>query len=176
MRNRNINLTKPEARLATYVGVERILHDIFEDRVKGMELASGEEFKHWDEAIHGAGAECAWARFSGEYWDMHYSDFNRPDFPPDKGIRQTDLKNGGLIVRPGDHDDHRFILITGRIPNFFVVGWLPVGEAKQEKYFCLNNPLCKQKPCPCNKKYWRVPQSDLISIEEMFARDPGQEG
>ena len=46
-------------------------------------------------------------------------------------VRQTELENGQLIVRPDDSDDAPFAMVVGKIPTFRIVGWIRGRAAKK---------------------------------------------
>jgi hypothetical protein len=56
-----------------------------------------------------------------------------PDLDPDVEVRWTPREDGCLIVRRRDDERRRFVLVTGRIPSFTVVGWIAGhdGEARR---------------------------------------------
>ena len=46
-------------------------------------------------------------------------------------VRWSPDPDAGLVVHDEDDDDTRYVLVTGEMPNFKVVGWTTVGEAKR---------------------------------------------
>jgi hypothetical protein len=48
---------------------------------------------------------------------------------------RTRSKHGhDLILRHGDKDDRKYILVTGTAPKYEVHGWILGADAKQQKY------------------------------------------
>jgi hypothetical protein len=79
----------------------------------------------------GFGAEIAAARATGLPWNDAYLDtahYKRSDKPPDIG-RRTEVRNalrgdGRLVSHKPERTDWVYLLVTGALPIFRVVGWL----------------------------------------------------
>ena len=65
----------------------------------------------------------AYAKARDMFWSAAWDTFKEPDVGPVQ-IRHTELENGCLIVRPDDKDYEPFALVTGKSPDFVVVGWI----------------------------------------------------
>jgi hypothetical protein len=145
-----VQLTRFEVFAAAMVGVRRRLASM------GPAYAPGADF--WRIDIEGACAEQAVAKALGVYWDSSVNTFKLPDLPASLQVRHTELDNGSLIVRPGDADGERFLLVTGRAPVFHLRGWLHGYEAKQRYY--LKSPNGKDDA-------YFVPQSALHPLGDL---------
>lgn len=108
----------------------------------------------WATDIEGAAAELAVARALGAYWDAGNKTFKGADVG-NVQVRSTTVDNGKLIVRPNDDPAAVFILVTGRVPDLTLRGWMSGKEAKQKKYKV--GPL---------QNFWWVPQQDLHPLSE----------
>jgi len=49
-------------------------------------------------------------------------------------IKHTVWKGGHLIVRERDRDDDIAVLVTGKSPTYFIVGWIPMAVAKSDRF------------------------------------------
>jgi hypothetical protein len=49
-------------------------------------------------------------------------------------IKHTIWKEGHLIIRERDRNDDLAVLVTGKSPNYFIVGWLPISICKSERF------------------------------------------
>jgi hypothetical protein len=89
----------------------------------------------WTAEIEAAAAEMAVAKLLGCYW----ADFTAPDHNGDVGdglqVRHTPRRDGRLIIHPEDEDDHRFVLVCGEAPTFFVAGQILGAEAKRQEWW-----------------------------------------
>lgn len=88
----------------------------------------------WSEDIEGACGELAVAKFLGIYWNGSVNTFKAPDLPNGIQVRTRSKHDYDLIVRTGDPDNERFILVTGRCPEFRIQGWLYGRDAKQDQF------------------------------------------
>ena len=49
-------------------------------------------------------------------------------------IKHTIWKEGHLIIRERDRIDDLAVLVTGKSPNYFIVGWLPISICKSDRF------------------------------------------
>jgi len=115
-------LELPEAAYAALVGILRQISC----RLTGVENAYGYDGDGWGINVDGAGAECAFAKAANLYWRGFTSDWTL--------IRQGDIgnievkwrgrENYGLPLREGDPRDRPYVLVTGKMPTYLIVGWL----------------------------------------------------
>lgn len=152
-------LRENEAMLAAYVGARRHVDKLF----RGQRDRYGAEARldQWSVDIEAAGAEMAVAKVLGLYWTgangLH-------DATTDVGrlqVRNPLPGNQSLLVRPSDADDHGFVLVTGTIPRFEVVGWMLARDAKR--------PEWRRDPGGHGAAYF-VPQEELHDVSEISAR------
>jgi hypothetical protein len=107
--------------------------------------------------FHGCCAEVAAARALGVYWPASVNSYGEPDLPPDWQVRGRSRHDYDLLVRPGDSDDHRFVLVTGAAPSLRVVGWCYGREAKRSEF---------KRAYGGRPEAFFVPASSLRSIED----------
>ena len=94
----------------------------------------GDPINGWSRDIEGAAAECAVAKGLHLFWSG-ISDVNASDVD---GYQVRYSRGTDLVIRNGDTDSDRFVLVTGAIPEFAIHGWLIASEGKQPGY--LKNP------------------------------------
>ena len=112
----------------------------------------------WTIHIEGAAGETAVAKALNRYL--------KPTFNVFKSVRDVDMwevrtrskHDYDLIVRKGDGDSIPFILVTGRIPNFVVHGWIYGKDAKQDKWVA---EYGGRPPA------WFVPKGELNSLDTL---------
>lgn len=146
--------------MAAYIGSHRRLRAVFRGRQHRHGRADGDE---WEPDVQAAAAEMAAAKALDRFW----SDGPDPDPEGDVGsnapkihVRHTALDDGRLILRPDDPDEGPFVLVTGSVPAFRVVGWITGGEGRAAGTTFDGNG---RPPCVM------VPQSSLRPIEELRA-------
>jgi hypothetical protein len=49
-------------------------------------------------------------------------------------VKHTIWKQGHLIIRERDRNDDIAVLVTGKSPKYFVVGWLPISICKSDRF------------------------------------------
>lgn len=125
-----VTLELHEIEMAVQVGLRRRLEA----------LRAGMRDRHgfggdnpWEGDIQGAAAELAVAKHLGRYWDGSVNTFKRGDVG-EVQVRSTPRKDGSLIVRRSDSDTDHFILVTGAIPEFNVIGWISGAAAKSDEF------------------------------------------
>ena len=95
--------------------------------------------------------------------------FNLTDFKPSHGtfknsadvgkrleIKWTRWKDGHMIIHHSDRIDDIAILVTNRSPAYYLIGWIPVKEAKVNRSW-------KE-----SEKNWWVNQGDLRPMEDFL--------
>ena len=100
---------------------------------KSLEDKHGFSGDGWSEHIEGACGEMAVAKFLGTYWDGSINTFKNPDLPGIQ-VRTRSKDSYDLIVRPGDSDSDRFVLVTGRCPVYQIRGWILGLDAKKPEH------------------------------------------
>ena len=111
----------------------------------------------WTADIEGACGEMAAAKALGRYWDGSVNTFHRGDVG--KLQVRTALIRPLLIVRKNNNRADTFILVSGRVPNYEVIGWIRGKDAMQKKYL--------RKPDPTRPEVYAIPPEDLKPLEEL---------
>lgn len=149
-----IILTRSEMVMAASVGCHRRLESVFEgrknNRIDDIKTA-------WTVDIEGAAAELAFCKFRNKYWTGSVGSFKGADVDKDIQVRQTVYDNGSLIVRDDDNQFDYYVLVTGYMPKFKVVGWLRGMDARKDCW--REDPGSRKKPC------FKVPQAALKRFE-----------
>lgn len=112
----------------------------------------------WGIHIEGAGAELAVAKAAGLFWEAVVK--NPLGLAGDVGpiqVRSTQRANGRLILHKSDPAESLFILVTGRIPEFTIVGAIPGEQGMKDSYWT--------DPKEGRPAYF-VPQEALKPLEE----------
>jgi hypothetical protein len=81
------------------------------------------------------GAEMVVARYFNLDYDVNVSNGKRnADVGKGIEVKWTSYINGSLIVYPNDRVDDIAVLVVGRSPEYYIVGWLPVKQAMQKQF------------------------------------------
>jgi hypothetical protein len=81
------------------------------------------------------GAEMVVARYFNLDYDVNVSNGKRnADVGKGIEVKWTSYINGSLIVYPNDRIDDVAVLVVGRSPEYYIVGWLPVKQAMQKQF------------------------------------------
>lgn len=81
--------------------------------------------------IDNDGAEIAAGIVYGYAWEFSPYPNKDGDLGPGVQVRQSMSERGPLIIRPDDVLWHRFILVTGHFPDYYVHGWMGVAHARR---------------------------------------------
>ena len=101
-------------------------------------------------------AELCVARYFGLDFDISDSKGKaRADVGKGIEVKWTSYVGGNLIVYPADRDSDVAVLVVGKSPEYFIVGWLPVIFAKRKRF---KNP---------RQDTWWVDQANLNPIENL---------
>jgi len=101
-------------------------------------------------------AELCVARYFGLDYDMSDNKGKiRADVARGIEVKWTSYIGGNLIVYPSDRDDDVAVLVVGKSPDYYIVGWLPVAFAKRKRF---KNP---------RQDTWWVDQGNLNPIENL---------
>lgn len=140
-----------EIEMAAHVGLRRRLEAL---RVGLRDRHGYQGEDPWEGDIQGAAAELAVAKKLGRYWDGSVNTFKRGDVGAAQ-VRSTPRRDGSLIVRSNDSEDDFYILVTGAIPEFNVVGYIRGADAKADRF----------RRAPAGRPAaWFVPQSALHAL------------
>lgn len=154
---RIVTLSWPEVHYGVGIGSRRQMFAL----QKNLQHANGLEssINDWSIHIEGACAEEAVAKYLNIFWSGSIGELLTPDVGKFQ-VRSTPLAHGRLIVQKKDPDDAVFILATGTIPRFIIVGWMYGHEAKRGEWWC--------DPQGTNRHAYFVPQSALHLDVERF--------
>ena len=101
-------------------------------------------------------AEMVVARYFGLDYDINDNKGKRrADVGQGLEVRWTTYTGGNLIVYPNDRDDDVAVLVVGKSPVYYIVGWLPVAFAKRKRF---KNP---------RQDSWWVDQGNLNPIDTL---------
>jgi hypothetical protein len=83
-----------------------------------------------------AGSELAAAKYFGiPNFKLTINTFKRvADVGSRIEIKHTVWKEGHLIIRERDRDSDIAVLVTGKSPRYFIVGWIPIAIAKSDRF------------------------------------------
>lgn len=87
----------------------------------------------WNEHIEGACGELAVAKALNLYWNGSIDTFKENDLPGLQ-IRTRSKHDYDLIVRPDDSNESKWVLVTGRCPEYDVRGWIQGIDAKKPEW------------------------------------------
>lgn len=103
--------------------------------------------------VEGAGGELAYCRWRGIEWPASVNTFAMADCGRATQVRTTKYLNGSLWMGKDDNPDHYWVLVVGRMPTYYVRGWLKGHDIRRIGWWGSKNP--KRKPC------WWVTQDQL---------------
>lgn len=124
-----VTLSPPEMIVAAQVGVMRRVKAITVNRKPRY----GFDQEPWGSDIESCGAEMAVAKVVGSYWS--------PDMVPGPGdvgdieVRSSPKPDARLILHEQDSDEALFVLVTGCLPEFEIVGAIVGAEGKKQSYW-----------------------------------------
>jgi len=153
----DITLAPNEMTTAALVGASRAL----ESKTRGLKDRHGFSGGCWETQIEGAAGEMAAAKAMGLYWDGSVNAFRKPDLP---GIQVRTRSQHGydLIVRPDDSPDDLYVLVTGKMPEYQIHGWIRGSDAMQDRWL---------KEHGDRPPAYFVPQDALQPIETLPPRE-----
>ena len=103
------------------------------------------------------GAEMIVARYFGLDYDINDSKGKRrADVGQGLEVRWTSYVGGNLIVYPNDRETDIAVLVVGKSPVYYIVGWLPVAFARRKRF---KNP---------RQDSWWVDQGNLNPIDTLI--------
>ncbi len=122
-----IRLTFSESITACLTGAMRHLESIYKKRQPRFpEKYPGQLLLNH---IHGAAAECAYAKYADKYWGSHVNRFHKPDV----GCVEVRFSNtGALKIRPDE--EGWVVLISGSFPNFIFGGAIHAEKGKRAEW------------------------------------------
>ena len=148
-----VNLTWPEIRFGAMVGITREAQDREEKKINSAQAkAEG----GWDRHVMGALGEMAFAKWANIFWSGSLGDYHADDVGPYQ-VRAIYGERHRLIIRPGDKDNKKFILVWDQTPKYFLMGWQWAGNIKRKVFW--ENPNGRDPA-------FFVPQTALFSMED----------
>lgn len=155
-----IKLNKFEFAIAVQVGTYRQMSNLN----RGRKDAYGAiEENGWSLHIEGACGEAAAAKALGYYWSGNMSDLAAADINSNKlrlEVRTRSREYYELIIHDNEDDNAAFILLTGKAPNFTLVGWCYGYEGKKPEYY--------KDPTGYRPLAYFVPHEKLRPINELI--------
>ena len=101
-------------------------------------------------------AELCVARYFGLDYDINDNKGkSRSDVGKGIEVKWTSYQGGNLIISPNDRESDVAVLVVGKSPVYYIVGWLPVAFAKRKRF---KNP---------RQESWWVDQGNLNPIENL---------
>ena len=125
-----VALTLAEVHFAVTTGAKRQLEAM---RMGLKDRYGAKPSEAWGIHIEGAAGEMAVAKALGIYWQAGVNTFHDPDVG-DLQVRTRSRHDYELIVRENDNDKADFVLVTGRIPTFQVIGYIRGRDAKRSEW------------------------------------------
>ena len=88
---------------------------------------------------------------------------NKADIGSNIEVKWAGWKDSGLWIQPYDRDGDTAVLVVGKSPTLYIVGWIPVVAAKVNRH--------------ANKAQgnWYVPQNHLAQMENFKRSNSGKE-
>jgi len=131
-----VRLSWYEAAEAARAGTQRNIQALS----KARRAIYGKPSSDWDVHIEGCAAERAVAKAYNLYWEPVVE--NPEELRGDVGlgmrslqVRSTWRRDGRLITHDRDNDEHVFVLVVGRLPDFEIKGWILGADAKQKCFW-----------------------------------------
>jgi len=152
----DVTLSFHEIAYAAQAGIMRRI-DSMEKNLQKIQQA---ETSGWNIDIDGACAELAVAKALNMHWGGHVGSFKAPDVG-ELHIRSTNHANGQLIIRKNDPDEYVYMLVICKCPDYKIIGGMSGRKAKARE---ITKGLNGKMDC------WFIPQDDLFTAEEIFAR------
>jgi hypothetical protein len=127
----NIRLDREQQTICARLGILRNLYAI----EQGNADLHGHKGPGWNIHIEACGGECAFGLATGLSWPMTLNTYKEPDFRGKNNepiqVRTRLQHSYELIVREDDNPEELFVLVTGQMPVYRVVGWIGGYEARQ---------------------------------------------
>lgn len=160
-----VTLTPNELHFAAMVGLRRRTISLKRDYAERNGMAVRTVAEAWWHNIKGAIGELAAAKALGRYWSpVCDGNGEMPDIGQDIQVRCLEKHHYDLIIRPGDQDAHRYVLVTGggvlgEEHRYKVHGWIVGADAKRPEWLCDKSKR--------NVPAYFVPQKSLRPVEEL---------
>lgn len=149
-----ITLTWQEVGQGAWTGIQRQMHALKDGRANVF----GFDGDDWGIHIEGACGEIAAAKAMNRYWSASVNTFKNGGDVGQIQVRTRSRADYDLLIRDNDRDGDVFVLVTGKIPNFCVRGWIVGLDGKKDVW---------RKGHGGRPPAWFVPQSALQPIEAL---------
>lgn len=158
-----VTLSLEEIAMGAAIAVHRGLDAIRNERKNNHGFVGN----GWTENIEGYCAELAVAKAL----DVYYSagdgkGFKGADVADKVQVRWATNDNYRLIVRPADHTDYYYVLVTGEAPTYDIKGFIHGSYAKTDLY--MEDVQNGRPPA------WFIPHFALEPIDELAERLQGE--
>lgn len=155
----SIVLTKAEMYLAAITGINRRI-DSIAGHFSNEGRFGASKVGIWDMDIDGAGAELAFHKYKKIFFAGVTGNFKEADALLNVQIRHSPRDSTkekvSLIVRKNDNPDHFYVLVTGIMPTYTVIGFIFGRDAQKDIW--IEDPNNKSPA-------WFVPINALENID-----------
>lgn len=99
----------------------------------------------WTAHIEGACGELVVAKALNRHWSGNIGDLEADDVGPYQ-VRTTTYigPNAKTRIHKGDADHKRFVGVSGRMPNYEILGWIVARDGKREEWW--DDPTHENRP------------------------------
>lgn len=116
----------------------------------------------WTENIEGYCAEMAVSKALKTYYSAGDGQgFKGADVSEKVQVRWASQESYRLIIRPADHTDYFYVLVTGVAPTYTIRGFIHGSDAKVANYY--------DNPGNGRPDAWWIPQAALAPIDGLAA-------
>lgn len=143
--------------IARWVGAIRAL----ESKTRGLKDRHGMSWDCLDAQIEGAVGELAVAKALNVYWNGSVNTLRALDLSGIQ-VRTHSQRDYDLIVWPDDSPDDLYVLVTGKMPEYRIHGWIRGSDAMQDHWL---------KEHGDRPPAYVVPQDALQPIETLLRRE-----
>ncbi len=125
-----VTLDQREILLAADLGVRRQVAAMLSGRQDSFGFERGGK-DPWRAHIEGVAGELAVAKVLNVFWTGTINTYRSRADVGSLEVKTRSKPDYELLVRPHDRDDAAFVLVTGEIPTYTVVGWILARDAKR---------------------------------------------
>jgi hypothetical protein len=128
-----INLEPYEVELGTFIGNKRYEEAILQNKKDSHGFKkSPEEARQIH--IDGACGEIAFAKSMNWFYSGSVNTYKEGGDVGEIQVRTRSQHDYDLIIRKNDRDSSVFVLVTGKIPEYIVHGWILAKDAKRQEF------------------------------------------
>lgn len=155
---KRVVLTWPELTVGATVGTARHMWAL----KQGRKDRHGYEGDGYGPHILGAQGEMAFCKSYGIYWHPTMNTFRaQADVGDGIEIKTRSEDHYDLLVRPDDHFDRVFVLVTGKGPAFVLRGWMYGEDCRRDEWW---------KDYGNREPAWFAPQASLQPLSTLPLR------